>query len=240
MEAILRLKSGFIILTILGALTAVRAEPSQIVVLRHGEKTNGYALCEVGQDRSLALRAQFLGKGAERSIFTQPPAAFFATTLHTLELVAPTADSWGLPVTTFAVVPLKGNDAEAETNWITRQTQRAATEVMNNPRWKGQTVVMAWEHKHIANEKLAKDHPNELVELRQLLKLDQLPVAYRDQVPKNWSGSNYNFIWVIDYNSAGQPTTFKTIRQDFTGQFAKVPNNAWNAPEGLPVNSGCK
>jgi|GEM_PF-3675321 len=29
---------------------------------------------------------------AERSIFNQAPAALFATTLHTLELVAPTSD----------------------------------------------------------------------------------------------------------------------------------------------------
>lgn len=222
------------------SVISVSAEPSRIIVLRHGEKTNSYALCETGQERSLALRAQFLGKGAEQSIFEQTPAAFFATTLHTLELVAPAADTWGLPVTTYAAVPLKGNNSEAETDWITRQTQRAAAEVMSNPRWTGQTVVMAWEHKHIANEKLAKDNPNAQVELRQLLKLDQLPAEYRNLVPKNWSGSNFNYFWIIDYNSAGQPIAFKTIRQNFTGQFATVPNNSWDTPEELPASSGCK
>ena len=236
----MRLTIGLTLLLMFNSVGTVSAEPSRVIVLRHGEKTNSYALCEIGQDRSLALRAQFLGKGAEQSIFDQPPAAFFATTLHTLELVAPAADSWGLPVITYAVVPLKGNDATAETDWITRQTQRAAAEVMKNPRWNGQTVVMAWEHKHIANEKLAKDNPNAQVDLRQLLNLDQLPIDYRNLVPKNWSGSNFNYFWVIDYNSAGQPITFKTIRQNFTGQFSTVPNNAWDTPEGLHANSGCK
>lgn len=43
------------------------AAPSQIILLRHGEKENDYALCDVGQQRSLALRDQFLGKGASQN-----------------------------------------------------------------------------------------------------------------------------------------------------------------------------
>ena len=215
--------------------------PARVVVLRHGEKENAYALCDVGQNRSLALKAQYLGKGAEKSLFAKaPPAAFFAITLHTLELIAPAADSWGLPVTTYSVVPIKGMSDAATTDWLNRQTQRAAAEVMSDPRWRGQTVVMAWEHKHIANHKLEKSQPDAMIELRQLLKLDQLPDQDRKRVPHTWSGTNYNFFWIIDYDASGQPVSFNAVRQDFTGQFASVPNNDWGTPEGLTSSSLCK
>ena len=47
------------------------ATPSQIIVLRHGEKQDAYRLCEVGVQRSLALAAQYLGKGAKDSLFAK-------------------------------------------------------------------------------------------------------------------------------------------------------------------------
>lgn len=230
------------LMTFFWATHVAWAAPARVVLLRHGEKENAYALCDVGQRRALALRAQYLGKGAEKTLFDQgPPAAFFATTLHTLELAAPAADSWGLPVTTFATVPLKGAGADVvSTDWLIRQTQRAAAEVMNDPRWQGQTVVMVWEHKHIANNKLVKDSPDMLVDLRQLLRLDQLPEPGREQVPKTWSGANYNFFWIVDYDASGQPVAFNQVRQAFTGAYAAVPNNDWGVAEVLPVNSRCK
>lgn len=219
----------------------VSGEPSRIILLRHSEKENAYALCDVGQQRSIALKMQYLGQGSERSLFeNRPPAAFIATTLHTLELASPAADSWGLPVITYSVVPLRNNDKSESTDWVTRQTQRAAADVMNSTRWKGQTVVMVWEHKHIANKKLARSSPDLLVDLRQLLKLDQLPERYRAEVPKTWSGANYNYFWIIDYDDTGQPKKFASVRQDFSGEFAGIPNNDWGVPEALPALSKCK
>ena len=160
------MKRFLISLFLLSVAHSAIGAPSRVVVLRHGEKENAYALCDVGQHRSLALKAQYLGKGAEKSLFSNvAPTAFFAITLHTLELVAPSADSWGLPVTTYSVVPLPGMSESDSTDWLNRQTQRAAKEVMNDSRWQGQTVVMAWEHKHIANQKLEKNDPDALVEL---------------------------------------------------------------------------
>lgn len=224
------------------AMSDALAEPSRIVLLRHGEKENAYALCDVGQQRSLALRAQYLGKDAKNTLFTESaPAAFFAITLHTLELAAPAADSWGLPVISFASVPLKVKGSnDIALGWVARQTQRAAVDVMNNPHWQGKTVVMVWEHKHIANEKLVKNSPDELVDLRQLLKLDRLPEPYLSQVPKTWSGSNYNFFWIIDYDSQGEPVIFRQVKQAFTGDYASLPNNDWGDKEPLPIGSHCE
>jgi len=221
--------------------TIVYAAPSRIILLRHGEKENAYALCDVGQQRSLALRDQFLGKGASQSLFaTVPPSAFFATTLHTLELIAPAANSWDMPITTYPALPLTGRNDIQTTELITKQTQLAAANVMQDPRWNGKTIVMVWEHKHIANKKLTTENPDMLVDLRQLLKLDKLPERTVKKIPKTWSGANYNFFWIVDYDEKGNPVGFDIARQNFTGQYANVPNNDWGVAENLPSNTKCK
>ena len=214
------------------------AVPKQIIILRHGEKANSTALCSVGIQRSQALAAQYLGKGAANSLFsgTDTPAAFIAITLHTLELIAPTAATWGLPVTTWSVVPLPGADEEKQ---LDAQTRLAANDVLTNPAYDGKIVVMTWEHKHIANKTLQDKHPNG-VTLRQLLNLGVLTGT--NHVHETWQGSNYDYFWIVDYGNAGSstPTAFKHVRQEFTGAFKSVPSNHWGKPEKLPPNSGCK
>ena len=42
------------------------ALPKTVIILRHGEKENDFALCRIGVDRSLALAAQYLGQGAKQ------------------------------------------------------------------------------------------------------------------------------------------------------------------------------
>lgn len=217
------------------------AAPSRIILLRHGEKENAYALCSVGQQRSVALRSQFLGKGASQSLFTNtPPSAFFATTLHTLELIAPSANSWGLPIIAYPALPLTGRDDAQTTELINNQTALAAANVMQDPTWNGKTVVMVWEHKHIANKKLTKEFPDLMVDLRQLLKLDRLPEQISKKIPKTWSGANYNFFWIVDYDEKGNPVGFDVVRQNFMGQYANIPNNDWGVAESLPANTKCK
>lgn len=217
------------------------AAPSRIILLRHGEKENAYALCGVGQQRSVALRSQFLGKGASQSLFTaSPPSAFFATTLHTLELIAPSANSWDLPIIIYPALPLTDRNDKKTTELINNQTALAATNVMQDPTWNGKTVVMVWEHKHIANKKLTKEFPDLMVDLRQLLKLDQLPEQTTKKIPKTWSGANYNFFWIVDYDEKANPVGFEVVRQNFTGQYANVPNNDWGVAESLPANTKCK
>ena len=94
------------------------ALPKTVIILRHGEKENDFALCRVGVDRSLALAAQYLGQGAKQSLFAsgEKPAAFFAITLHTLELASPAAATWEMPVMTFSSVPLPGIDLTPQFN----------------------------------------------------------------------------------------------------------------------------
>ena len=45
------------------------AQPARIIIARHAEKLDPYALCEMGTQRSQALAEQYLGRGASQSLF---------------------------------------------------------------------------------------------------------------------------------------------------------------------------
>jgi hypothetical protein len=216
-------------------LAPALAAPARIIILRHGEKAGAWKLCGVGQARADALAATYLGRNAAQSLFAagEEPAAFLAITLHTLELAAPAAATWDLPVTMFSVLPQKGADVFDKA--FDRRTQEAAAELLANPAWQGKTVVMVWEHKHIANAKLVAKSPGEAVTLRQLLQLDRLK-----DVPETWPSGNYDYFWIVDYaGGSGTPTGFRMVKQAFEGRYSKLPANDWGAPNGLTSDSQC-
>ena len=139
------------------------AEPARIIILRHGEKADAYRLCDIGVQRSRALAARYLGRGSDASLFATGggPDAFFAITLHTLELISPAATTWRKPVITYSVLPQRGQSAADATRVLNERTQEAVADVMAN--WNGKTVVMVWEHHHIADEKLEQSFPDQKV-----------------------------------------------------------------------------
>jgi hypothetical protein len=217
---------------------AAVAQPSQIIALRHGEKQDAYRLCEVGVQRSLALAAQYLGKGAKDSLFPKgrAPDAFIAITLHTLELVSPAAQSWGQPVILYSALPMHGQSDAQATAVLNRRTQEAARDVMTGAQWRGKTVVMVWEHHHIADRHLEKQFPTEKVTLRQLLNLDTIA-----SVPETWHGSNFDYFWIADYAKGGsRPTRFEARKQAFAAPFNNVPSNDWGTAPSYPDNSRCE
>lgn len=221
---------------LLASLGGAAATPSRIIILRHGEKADPWKLCQVGQQRANALAADYLGRNAKQSLFDgeEQPAAFVAVTLHTLELAAPAAASWNLPVLLYSAVPEVGGKVTINKE-LNRRTQQAAQDVMANPAFAGKTVVMVWEHKHIANAKLAAAN-KQAVTLRELLKLDTL----RD-VPDTWPSENYDYFWVIDYAPGSDvPTKFAMVKQQFAAPYDKLPDNDWNKPTSLKPASGCE
>lgn len=222
-------------ITTLAALIAAPAlaAPSQVIILRHGEKADDWRLCNVGQARAAALEANYLGAGANESLFNygDGPDAFMAITLHTLDLASPAAQSWGAPIILWSVVPTPDMNSRATTGELNRRTQEAVADLMQNPRWESQTVVMVWEHHHIADAALDAAYP-EAVTLRKLLKLDRL-----EGVPETWSGENYDYFWIVDLDPvSGEPKAFKAVRQILPG----VPQNEWDQPNGLTSESGCE
>ncbi|MGD9921221.1 MAG: histidine phosphatase family protein [Pseudorhodoplanes sp.] len=218
-----------------GLAVPALALPKTVIILRHGEKENNFALCRIGIDRSLALAAQYLGQGAKQSLFAtgERPAAFFAITLHTLELASPAAATWEMPVTTFSAVPLPRIDLTPQLNL---RTQQAVGALMDDPRYDGKTVVMVWEHHHIADRRLERKFPDQKVTLRQLLNLDKLA-----DVPETWPGRTYDYFWVVEYGTTGSrvPVSFRMVRQDFAAPFDKVPSNDWGKRAKLPLGNKC-
>jgi len=222
----------------LAAINAAAAAPSRLIILRHGEKADAWKLCEIGEQRAKALALTYLGKDAAKSLFAagEEPAFFFAITLHTVELAAPSVASWNKPLILYSVVPENGQSKDDFTKALNRRTQQAARGLLDNPALKGKTVVVVWEHKHIANAKLDEKFEREGVTLRQLLNLDILP-----GVPKTWPGDNYDYFWIVDFPAdSNVPNKFTMMKQEFGSSFPKVPANDWDTPDGLDASSGCK
>jgi hypothetical protein len=112
----------------------------------------------------------------------------------------------------------------------TTARKRQPHDVMTEPRYDGKTVVMVWEHKHIANKKLERSFSEEKVTLRQLLNLDQLK-----GVPKTWPSGTYDYFWIVEYGNQASdvPTRFSMVRQEFGTPYDAVPSNDWDQPNGL-------
>ncbi len=211
--------------------------PAKIIILRHGEKKNGFELCSTGVQRSLALTTKYLGKGGKHSLFDSGgPDGFFAITLHTIELISPSAQSWNLPLAAYTAVPIKtatSNPYDDSEDVLNARTRQAAADVMGGA-WAGKTVVMCWEHKHIADKKL-DDSSKEPVTLRKLLNLDQI---IGDPVPKKWEGENYDYFWIVTYGTTGSdvPTAFEAHKQKFDAPYIDVPDNDWGVAAQLPAD----
>jgi hypothetical protein len=223
------------VLGLMACLSSAMAHPKQIIILRHGEKTDTPALCATGKLRAEALAVQYLGKGAADSLFGgEAPAVFYAITAHTVATITPAATTWGMKVKT-PPQAAAGLDKEAGED---QQTRYAANDVMTNPEYTNRIVVMTWEHKHIANHKLQKEGDD--ATLRQLLLLKD--AASGDEVPKTWSGTNYDYFWIVNFAdpASDKPTGFGAKKQVFAPPYRdKVPHNDWETDEPPELVEGC-
>jgi hypothetical protein len=225
-----------LLLSALAVPHTARAQPSEIIILRHAEKIDRFELCKAGRERAEALTKQYLGKGATQSLFPPgvAPAAIVSITLHSLELAGPIANSWKLPVTSYTVLPTKDKNAfNVELNHATRM---AAERVLTNKEWAGRPVVMIWEHDHIARSRLEFEFTGEEVTLRELFNIDKLP-----NTPRDWKSQNYDYFWIVKFGNPGSdiPTDFQMVRQVFTGPYADLPDNGWGEPEPASDAAGC-
>lgn len=61
--------------------------------------------------------------------------------------------------------------------------------------------------------------------MRQLLNLDQLPPSV--QVPATWPDDNYDYFWIVDYDTPGSPipTGVTMQKQIFPAPYQQVPSN---------------
>jgi hypothetical protein len=230
-------KGGIGLALIVGLCGAATATPAQVIILRHGEKADGYKLCEIGQERAKALAAYYLGRGAKDSLLGDAaPAAILAITLHSLELASPAATSWQQPIVLYSATPGQWQDKKGEAVLLNQRTREAAADVLGNPAYDGKTVVMFWEHRHIANHELEAEFAGEEVTFRQLFDLDAI-----GSVPETWPGDNYDYFWIMDYGTPGSdtPTAFRMAKQTFGAPYDALPANDWDKPNGMTASTGC-
>lgn len=240
MRPLLRILACLTLLATLGTALA-EAAPRRIVIVRHDEKHTALTLCSLGKERAQALAAQYLSPTSPMSLIrNDPPAAILAMTLHTVETARPVARAWDMPLTAppIGYIPIRNNRYfNSKLNVVNRDVAR---DLLENPRWHGKTVVMVWEHFHIASAALEAEFAGEEVTLRQLLHLDRVK-GVKGGVPKTWPDSNYNFFWILTYDRPEDavPSRFEVVRQYFAEPYANLPSNDWGAPEPRPANSGC-
>jgi hypothetical protein len=231
------LLSGLALLLAASTMTApARAHPSEIIILRHPEKLDQFKLCPVGRERGEALAHQYLGRNATQSLFPPgvAPAAIIAITIHSLELAAPIATTWALPVTTYSVLPTTSKTTfERELNTATRT---AARTVMTDPAYTGKPVIMVWEHNHIARQRLEQEFNGREVTLRELFNLDHLP-----NVPRDWTSQTYDYFWIVQFADPASdiPTGFRMVKQVFLPPYNDLPDNDWGTAEPVSDNVGC-
>ena len=196
----------------------------KIIIARHSEKLNAPSLSETGIMRAQALSDQYLGRHACQSLFAknESPAALMVMTLHTMETMAPIAASWNMPIITSWAEAGLDRMHMAEQNV---RNQLAAADLLNTTSYVDKTVLMIWEHFHIASAALESEFAGEKVTLRQLLNLDQIA-----GVPTTWPDDVYDYFWVIEYKTGEMtPRSFQMIRQQFVAPHADLPSAVWPA-----------
>jgi hypothetical protein len=219
----------------------VQAAPRRIIIVRHGEVRDPLSLCQAGKTRARALAEQYLSPTSPMSLLKgEKPAAILAITLHTLETARPIAKAWGMRVHTnkLMLTPIRNN--RYFNSLINVQNRRVARDLLEMPRWRSTTVVMVWEHFHIASSALEAEFNGEMVTLRQLLHLDQIK-GITSALPRTWPNSTFDYFWILDYDSptAAVPSRFTAIRQRFLPPFDDLPSNLWGKPEPSHPKAGC-
>jgi len=180
--------------------------PAKLIILRHGEKPKGrnssLQLSRLGKARAQALK-DFLGEGGAKSLLGKHgPDAFYAITPHTVETAMPSAESWNMPVTVYGT-SAKASDRDTA---LDVRTQEAARDVMTS---KAKTIVMVWEHHHIASTTL---DPN--VTLRRLLNLEKV-------APEEWPDDDFDSVWIARFSKHGKVKDFEIVPQHFHAKPAK-------------------
>jgi hypothetical protein len=172
-----------IILSVM-ATKAVLATPSEIVIIRHGDKwveNEGDNLNPTGYLRAIKFSDYYLKK------FGKPPDAIFATRMakdgahaRPIQTVAPLANH---PATRAKKVSISNpfeDGYEAE----------LAKEVMSNPAYDNKQVLICWEHSRIGHIFNGLGIPEKIL----------------------WPNDNYDNVYIIDFKKS-KPTVTKLENQ---------------------------
>jgi hypothetical protein len=132
-----------LIFCLLLSASVAGAQPAQIILLRHAEKPDDPAALHLsprGEERARAL-VSLLGRNSPYTS-NSPVAALYATrvtkhnrSFRTGETLAPLSKDLGLPVST---------------SFDSDNYSILTTSLLNNPGYRGKTVIVCWTHHDIA------------------------------------------------------------------------------------------
>jgi hypothetical protein len=167
-------KSLISVLLLFSSSLLAHATPKEVLIIRHGEELTDESsphLSEQGFARAQSLIKLFSGPQAR---FDLPDAIFACApkrsggSVRSIETVTPLARALRLNI-----------DMEFDSN----DQRDVAHEILKNPAYDGQTVLIAWSHGEIP--KLA-----EKLEAR--------------KVPNEWPRGHFDVIWRIRYSDKGE------------------------------------
>lgn len=182
--------------------------PQQIILIRHGEKIDDSnpGLSPQGCERAFQLPLFFNSlSGKIAGIFAQQPNKSGGS-LRPLETIAPTASALHQKI---------NNSFKRD------EIDGLAQEILNGQAYKGNTVIVAWEHSIIP--KLA----------------ERLGITLTGNLSQ-WPGSVFDQAWIISYPNSNSSTPILTIVSehilptDISYEQSGIEN--WNAPESHQVD----
>lgn len=197
------MKTAFLLMLCGMFFVADASGNSTVYIIRHGEKT--WALgCLNGQGKARAanLVSVFNGKPSPKHPTFQVPKYIFANWYHDPidcercnQTVTPTASALGL------TIDLTHGGGQPGTG-PNGGNKGAAAAIVQELKATGGPVLVAWEHMNI--QYLTED----------------LGVA-KSSIPA-WSGSDYDTIYVLEFDETQQLVNFQTSHENFTGSAGNV------------------
>jgi hypothetical protein len=163
------------LLVALAANSVALAQPAEIIIIRHAEKSpQGNHLSLAGRERAAALVPYFLETPdvlefkTPVAIYAQAPKNGTAS-VRAVETIKPLAEALKLPI---------------NETYVRDDYRKLVAEIMARKDYDGHTVLICWEHKVILD--IAKE-------------LDV------ENVPSNWPASTYDRTWIIKFAPGQKP-----------------------------------
>jgi broad specificity phosphatase PhoE len=160
--------------------TACRAEPAQVIIIRHAEKPPDGSdrperddLSLEGRERAAALVPYF--RGNQQVLKFDTPVAIYAQSSakqhsrRPIQTVQPLASALGVPL-----IDKFARDDVAE----------MVKEINANPAYRGKMVLICWEH-HV---------------------IPKIATAFgAEDAPKEWPGKYFDRLWIITFREGERP-----------------------------------
>lgn len=169
-------------------LVSAHAVPKQVIIIRHAEKTEGTNyLSSKGHERAGALPYYFsktpmFNDPSIKHIFAAAPAKKH-TSMRSIQTCTPIAQHYQLPL---------------NTDFKTRETDKIAHEILNNPIYDNSTVLVCWSHGHIR----------------------PLVLALRGEDPGKWEDNVFDQVYLMTYEGSKKPTLQKILQKLMFGDRA--------------------